>query len=184
MSERQPELDTEQGGFSSGSVDGIDRDVRRARLAQAAHFDALVDIRDAQTLRLVALHSELTEQVNRDPKLKSLLPLQLENGFPPRLWVDDISYVVMEPDPRTFRLTRQNATGHTTIVETRDLLEIAGKVREYASHRLIEQQRDMMDTGNGNSRMSSQIVMAWLIGFTCGVLVLLIAGILTGRISL
>lgn len=183
MSKQQPEIG---GGSSAGAnrqVDGLERDVRRARLAQAAHFDALVDIKDAQTLRLAALHESLKKQISKEPRLAGLLPLQMVDGFPPRLWIDNIACVEMEPDPRTFRLMRQEKAGHETILETRDMPEMIAKVREYASHALIEAQRGERVFDAGNGRIMSQLVMAWLTGFTFGVLALLIVGVLTGRIA-
>jgi hypothetical protein len=183
VSSEQPEINGGQGWSAGRQIDGLERDVRRARLAQAAHFDALVEIRDAQTLRLAALHEDLRKKTAADPRLAALLPLQMESGFPPRLWIDNNSYVTMEPDPRTFRLVRQVTSGHETVLETRELSEMVAKVRECASHSLIESQRNGTSAESGNGKVSSQIVMAWLTGFTFGVLGLLILGILTGRIT-
>jgi len=182
VSKQQPEISRDGGVSANRQVDGLDRDVRRARLAQAAHFDALVDIKDAQTLRLAALHENLRKQISKEPRLAGLLPLQMVDGFPPRLWIDNISFVVMEPDPRTFRLVRQDQAGHETILETRDMPEMIAKVREYASHALIEAQRGSRAIEAGSAPIMSQLVMAWLTGFTFGVLALLIVGVMLGRI--
>lgn len=182
MSTTQPEISNldEQ---AEGRITGLDREVRRARLAQAAHFDALVSIRDAQTLRLAALHDELTARMRDEPRLKALLPLQMDTGFPPRLWLDDISYVEMEPDPRSFRLVRQDPSGHVTIAETREMREITSRIRTYAAHRLVEIERLTGGTSNGNSKSVSQLIMVWLAGFTFGVLALLAAGVLLGKVN-
>jgi hypothetical protein len=167
----------------TGRVSGLEREVRRARLAQAAHFDAVVAIRDAQTLRLAALNDELVRKMREEPRLAALLPLQIDPGFPPRLWLDDISYVEMEPDPRTFRLVRQDLSGHVTVAETRELREIVSRIRSYASHRLIESERIAGGRTNGNGRGLSQLIMVWLAGFTFGVLALLAAGAMLGKIG-
>ncbi len=183
VSKQQPEIGGDGSADANRQVDGLERDVRRARLAQAAHFDALVDIRDAQTLRLDALHENLRKQISKEPRLARLLPLQMVDGFPPRLWIDNISFVVMEPDPRTYRLMRQEPAGHETIIETREMAEMVAKVREYASHALIEAQRAEPVSDTGSMQITSPMVMAWLTGFTFGVLALLILGIVTGRID-
>ncbi len=180
---QQPEISGESDAQTGLRPDGLEPEVRRARLAQAAHFDALVDIRDAQTLRLAALHGELRKQAAATPRLGNLLSLQLEDGFPPRLWLDNISFVIMEPDPRTFRLMRQDQTHHETVFETRDMPEMIARVRDYASNRLIERQRSDASSDDAGSRFSSQIFMAWLAGFVFGVLALLMLGVMTGRIS-
>ena len=88
----------------------------------------------------------------------------------------------MEPDPRTYRMMRQEQAGHKTVLETRDMAEMVSKIREYASHALIESQRGLEISETGGLRITSPMVMAWLTGFTFGVLALLIAGMVTGRI--
>jgi hypothetical protein len=188
LSTPQPDINGEQDASGGGSVGGLDRDVRRARLAHAAHFDALVEIRDAQTLRLATLQDVLRKKTAEEPQLKSLLPLQLETGFPPRLWLDNISYVIMEPDPRTYRLVRQAPEGHVTIAETRDISRMFREVRAYASHRLVETERDAAaastdSNANGAARTTSQLLMIWLAGFTFGVLSLLLTGVMLGKVS-
>jgi hypothetical protein len=187
LSTPQPDFNGEQDASSGGGVGGLDRDVRRARLAHAAHFDALVEIRDAQTLRLAALQDVLLKKMAEDPRLKNLLPLQLETGFPPRLWLDNISYIIMEPDPRTFRLVRQAREGHLKIAETRDMSQMFREVRAYASHRLVETERDAAastdSNANGAARTTSQLLMIWLAGFTFGVLSLLLTGVMLGKVS-
>ena len=182
VSGQQPEIGGDGETGANWRIDGLDRDVRRARLAQAAHFDALVDIKDAQTLRLAALHDSLRKQISGEPRLARLLPLQMVDGFPPRLWIDNISFIVMEPDPRTFRLVRQERASHETVLETRDMKEMIAKVREHASHSLIEAQRSERSFEAGNRGITSQLLMAWLTGFTFGVLALLIVGVMAGRI--
>lgn len=185
LSTPQPEIGGDHDASSGGGVSGLERDVRRARLAHAAHFDALVEIRDAQTLRLAALQDALLKKVAGEARLKTLLPLQLETGFPPRLWLDNISYVIMEPDPRTFRLVRQAPEGHVTVAETRELSQMVREVRTYASHRLVEVERDTAGVvdGNGGARPLSQMLIIWLAGFTFGVLSLLLAGVMLGKVS-
>ncbi len=182
LSSLQPDISNDDEA-AGGRVSGLDREVRRARLAQAAHFDAVVGIRDAQTLRLAALNDELVRKMREEPRLAALLPLQMDSGFPPRLWLDDISYVEMEPDPRTFRLVRQDPSGHVTVAETRELREMAARIRTYASHRLIEAERIAGGRVNGNGRGLSQLIMVWLAGFTFGVLALLAAGVMLGKIG-
>jgi len=182
LSTTQPEINSPDER-DEGRITGLDREVRRARLAQAAHFDALVGIRDAQTLRLAALHDELTARMRDEPRLKPLLPLQMDTGFPPRLWIDDISYVEMEPDPRSFRLVRQDQSGHVIIAETRELRDITNRIRTYAAHRLVEIERQAGKGSNGNSKSVAQFIMVWLTGFTFGVLALLAAGVLLGKVN-
>ena len=183
MSTPHPDIGTGEDSSGSGGLSGLDREVRRARLAHAAHFDALVEIRDAQTLRLAALHEELRSKFSREPRLRTLFPAQLEAGFPPRLWLDNVSYVEMEPDPRTFRLVRQERAGHLVVAETRDLQKMVRDIGKFAAHRLVEQDAGGNGGEHGNGRTPSQMVMVWLAGFSFGVLSLLALGVLLGKIN-
>jgi hypothetical protein len=158
--------------------------VRRARLAQAAHFDALVDIRDAQTLRLAALDSELRRKLDRERDLAARLQVKLETGFPPRLWLDTVAYVEMEPDPRTYRLVRQGKDGHETVAEGRELPAMVSAIRSYAAHRMVEVDMAVTSDGNGLARSWPQVIIIWLTGFIFGVLSLLVAAVMLGKLNL
>lgn len=85
---------------------GLNGALRQARLAEAAHFEAVLDIRDAQTLRLQVLKDDLAPAVLANVEAASFIDLALVPGDPPRLWVDLITSVVMAPDPRTYRLVQ------------------------------------------------------------------------------
>src|SRR5262245_42341701 len=89
----------------------LDGALRRARLAEAAHFEATLDIRDAQTLRLQVLKDELQPLVTSRPEAEAFFELALVPGDPPRLWLDFITSVVMAPDPRTYRLIEDSHAG-------------------------------------------------------------------------
>ena len=96
--------------------------------------------------------------------------MALVADYPPRLWIDMVSYVVMAPDPR-----------HETLCETGSLDEMAEAVISYMAHRLIEYQRrgeqapaEMPSTSFWNA----SLLLAWLSGLTTGVFAVLIALIL------
>ena len=183
MSYPPPDISGEPASTGSGGLSALDRDVRRARLAQAAHFDALVDIRDAQTLRLAALDSELRRKLDREPDLAARLQVKLETGFPPRLWLDTISYVEMQPDPRTYRLVRQVTDGHETVAEGRELPAMVSAIRHHAAHRKVEADRAAEASGNGLARSWPQVIIIWLTGFIFGVLSLLVAAVMLGTVN-
>src|SRR5262245_28849469 len=96
---------------------GLSGALRQARLAEAAHFEAVLDIRDAQTLRLQVLKDELSPVILSNAEAASFIDLALVPGDPPRLWIDLISSVVMAPDPRTYRLVQDAAAGRQTLLE-------------------------------------------------------------------
>jgi len=163
---------------SGGS--SLDRAIRKARLAEAAHFDALVDIRDAATLRLQVLKDDLQPVLRGRRETADFIELSLMQGFEPRLWVDLVSYVIMAPDSRTYRFQRDTSAAREVLFETADRKEMAEKITEYAAHRLIERQRLMVDAGKdvvpaAPGYGAVTLLLAWLSGFALGVLALFLA---------
>ena len=62
--------------------DGLADALREARLAEAAHFEAALDLRDSKTLRLQILKDELLPTVQSSPEAKELFDLTLLPGDP------------------------------------------------------------------------------------------------------
>lgn len=157
--------------------------LRQARVAQAAHFDAAADIRDAKSLRLHVLLDDVRPHLEglRARGDGFLDPLVVP-GEPPRLWIDMVAYVLMQPDPRTFRLQRDTAGGHEILLETRDRGEMCDKIITYAAHRLVERERQFASDARvrpASSRVygNAALFLAWLAGFCGGVLALLALGV-------
>jgi hypothetical protein len=107
----------------SSSTD-LKQAMRQAHAAEAAHFEAVLAIRDAQTLRLQALKDDLLPVLAADPRARSLFDVVLMPGEPPRLWIDLVSSVAMEPNPQTYRLTQDRAGGRDLLFETADRSEM------------------------------------------------------------
>jgi hypothetical protein len=167
---------TEDGSFEES--------LRRARLAQSAHFDALADIRDAQTLRLQALRDDLAPVVDRNARLKDFVDLALIPGDPPKLWIDLVTYVVMAPDPRTYCLIQDRSTGQESLFSSRERPEMAKYIGERIAHRLVERER-MLQPGNNPQLIvghsSAALLLAWLSGFCLGAVLLLILLVLLAK---
>ncbi|MGE0211274.1 MAG: hypothetical protein AB7S41_06225 [Parvibaculaceae bacterium] len=164
----------------------LDRAIRKARLAEAAHFDAIVDIRDASTLRLQVLMDGLRPVLSGRPDTTGFVDLSLVPGFPPRLWVDMVSYVIMAPDARTYRFQRDVHGGHEVLFESFDRAEMTGKITDYVAHRLIERQRLMAGATRDAptavpSYSGTTLILAWLSGFALGVLLLFVALVLLSK---
>lgn len=164
-------------GDQPPGLPNLDHAIRSARLAEAAHFDAILDIRDAATLRLQVLKDSLAPVLAARREVSAFVDLVLVPGFPPRLWVDFISYVIMAPDARTYRFQRDTSAGHEVLFETADRAEMSEKVTVYVAHRLIERYRlmaasekDGPPAAPGHSGVT--VLLAWLSGFALGVLAL------------
>ncbi len=109
------------------------------------------------------------------------LALALAPGEPPKLWIDLITWVVMEPDYRTYRLMQDNQAGRDILHETADRPEMVERLKHYMAHRVIARERQMAATPPPGRRAgfpASALILAWLGGFAFAVLALLISAIL------
>lgn len=167
---------------------GLDEALRRARAAEAAHHDAVLDLRDAKALRLQVLKDELVPLIAGNPDALALFDLAMTPSEPPRLWLDLISGVVMEPDARTYRLTQDSQFGRDILFETADRALMIEHVKQHMAHRIIarERQRGGAAVPRAEARGHSGLIVAfaWLAGFATGALILLIAVALLGNVNL
>jgi hypothetical protein len=156
-------------------------------LAEAAHFEAVLDIRDAQTLRLQVLKDELAPIIAANAEATAFVDLALVPGDPPRLWVDLITFVIMAPDPRTYRLMQDGPGGRQILLETADRTEMIECVKQHVAHRLIAREREKTGVAAQPPRLigysTGALILAWLSGFSIGVLALFIAGVLISRLT-
>lgn len=159
--------------------------LRRARIAESAHFEAALDIRDAKTLRLQVLKDDLSPVVASHGEAGRVFDLALVPSEPPRLWIDLISSVVMEPDPRTYRLIQDTQSGRETLLETANRAELVERIKLHMAHQLVARERRMASAAplrmavQGHS--SAALILAWLSGFSIGVLALFMIGIMLNK---
>ena len=158
----------------------LDASLRIARQQQSAHQGAVVAIRDSQTLRLQVLHDELVPVVKARHETSDFIELSLIQSDVTKLWLDLTSYVTMAPDPRTYRLVQDTREGPKTLFETKIRAEMHAKVVEFIAHRTVIRQREMPQTVENaqpsQGRYSTAaLILAWLTGFSFGVLVLFVA---------
>src|SRR5207247_7956038 len=82
--------------------------------------------------------------VNSSPEARAMFDLALLPGESPRLWVDLITSVIMEPDPRTYRLVQDSQGGRETLLETADRTELVEYLKHLMAHRIIARNRQMV----------------------------------------
>lgn len=163
--------------------------LRQARLAESAHFDAAADIRDAKSLRLNVLLDELrTPLAGLSRRSEGFIDPLVAPAEAPRLWIDMVAYVLMEPDPRTYRFQRDTAGGHEILLETRDRKEMRDRVIAYAAHRIVERERQFATDERARQPASrtyggAALFLAWLAGFCLGALFLFALGVWLAKIS-
>ena len=145
--------------------------LRQARAAEAAHFEALYTLSDAKALRLQILKDELTSVVTASP---GTLELALEAGQVPRLWIDLITFVVMEPDPKTYRLAQHSEAGREIILETADRAEMVQQVKLILAHGAIARKRragaSRLTHGKSRGYSAVALALAWFGGLGFGAL--------------
>jgi hypothetical protein len=163
--------------------DSLAEALREARLAEAAHFDAALELRDSKSLRLQLLQDELLPAVRASSEARELFDLTLVPGDPPKLWVDLVSYVVMEPDHRTYRFVQDRQDGREILFESSLREQAAAAVRRHMAHKLVARERKLAppplpvpQTGYS----TASLILAWASGFAFGVLALLAAALYLG----
>ena len=160
----------------------FDEALREARLAEAARLDGIANIRDAQTLRLAALRDELRPLAAGEPRLAPFVQLSMMSEDPPRLWIDLVTSVAMEPGSRLYRLELDYPTGRVIVLETEDRDEMRRRVVQVLAHRVIERERAALGTllsgdRSANRHSTAALILAWLAGFSLGVLALFTLGV-------
>ena len=165
--------------------DGLADALREARLAEAAHFEAALDLRDSKALRLLILKDELLPSVQSTPEARELFDLTLLPADPPKLWVDLSAYVVMEPDHRTYRVLQDRQDGREVLFEGTDREQAAAAVRRHMAHRLVarERQSASLPLSSASGYGAATLILAWVSGFAFGALALVAAALYSGLLK-
>jgi hypothetical protein len=161
--------------------------LREARLAESAQLESILNLRDAKSLRLETLRTALVPLVSGHAAAMKLFELNVQSGANPRLWIDLISSVVMEPDPRTYRLVQDHDGQRETLFESGELQETVDFLTRYLAHRIVLHDRAAAGLSNPYKDLRSgyslaSLIYVWITGCTFGVLGLLVAAILLGKL--
>ncbi len=160
-----------------------------ARLAQAAQFDAIVRVHDARTLRLEALRDSVLPELTSSPYLRELVAINLQEGEIPRLWIDLVTHVEMQPDPKSYRMVQLCDQGRETIFETRDVSQMKNYLIRHIAHRAIVLERAVAGKPSArdarrNTYTLGELVYVWLTGIAFGALGFVAYAAATGIIKL
>ena len=164
-----------------GSEYGIDQALSKARETSHAHHAAVLQEYDSKSLRLEVLRLELAEVLSND-KTARFVDLKISGLETPRLWIDLISYVVMEPDSRTFSFMVDRQDSSELLFETSKREDMHKFVVDYVAHRIIERERaaasQRLEAKPANGEYSTAgLWLAWLSGFLLGVIALFAFGL-------
>lgn len=156
--------------------DGLAGALREARQAEAAHFEAALALQDSKSLRLQILKDDLLPLVDAAPEARELFGLALIPGEAPKLWIDLISFVVMEPDHRTYRFLQHRQDRREILFETADRELMAAAVRRHMAHLIVARERQQATVPAISAPpgyTSASLILAWVSGFAFGALALL-----------
>ena len=119
--------------------------IRDVRNAAADRDDVVVDMREAQRMRLELLAAELAPVIAEVPSDIDWFDFVISSGLQPRFWIDPVSHVSMGRDRRTYRFLRDTRLGRVVLAELADMKPVADQVTRYIAERIIERQRMMED---------------------------------------
>jgi len=120
---------------------GFEAALREARLAEAAHLEAVIRAQDAGALRLDHLRSRLLDSLPMDSTLRQSLDLRLPPDFPPRLFLDLSRSVAMATDGRSFVLEEDHDDHRTVLATEASVEDMVREVLRLEAHRIIQAAR-------------------------------------------
>lgn len=159
---------------------GLKEALRQARIAEAAHYEAALQLRDSKTIRLQLLKDDLDVAA---AAADGFVDLALEPGDPPKLWIDLITHVVMEPDHRTYRLQQDQQAGREVLLETDDRAAMTEAIKKHMAHQMVIRERQAAGAipsvpVAGHSAMT--VVLAVLSGAVLGAALLMLVAMSLG----
>jgi hypothetical protein len=117
--------------------------IREVKNAAADREDVVVDMREAQRMRLELIAAELAPVFAEVPADVDIFDFAISSGLQPRLWIDAVSHVAMGRDKRSYRFVRDTRMGRVVLAESHDMKPVADQVTLYIAERLIERQRQL-----------------------------------------
>jgi len=157
--------------------------LREARIEAATRTGVVVDLRDAEMARLELLHDELDPVFAEIPSDIELFDRGISRGDTPRLWIDAVAHVEMGRDKRIYRFVQDSRFGRVVLAQSQASRDIAEAVTKYVARRMIDRERMLAGEELSPVRFMvpqrGRIVLAFLGGIACGIILLLAAVWLT-----
>lgn len=115
--------------------------IRDIKNANADRGDVVVEMREAERMRLELLANELEPVFAEVPREDLSFDLTISSGLQPRLWIDATAHVDMGRDKRLYRFVRDTRMGRVVLAESHEMKPVADQVTRYIAERLIERER-------------------------------------------
>jgi hypothetical protein len=135
--------------------------LRRARMENAEHSAALTDLRAAEIGRLEILGEALAPVLAQVPQDCDIFDVGVAPAERPRLFIDQIGFVEMDRDRRTYRFLQDTRHGRVTLRESSDIEELVDAITSYIAHRLIEREKALaVDYASGGAAQALGVKIA------------------------
>jgi hypothetical protein len=169
-------------------ADQFTKALRDARLAEAAQFDAMVNLQDARILRLQNLSEAVKAKLAGHEAADALFELNVQAGGQPRLWIDLVSGVEMEPNPRHYQLVQHRENSRHVVFESDDFSAMVDHVVQYVAHRMVTREKAALGLGVATAPPKvgytvRDMIYIWLTGCIFGVMAMLSVAIYLKKIS-
>ena len=158
--------------------------LREVRIEAAERTGVVVEMRDAEAVRLELLNDALDPVFEEIPSNVEIFDRGVSRGDVPRLWIDVITYVVMGRDKRTYRFVQDTRYGRKILFESQDIRPTTKAITRYIAGRLIERERALSEDASRPSRKPRRggwfwrAIAAFLLGFIGGIAALIIVALL------
>jgi hypothetical protein len=126
--------------------------LRRARLENAERSAAISDLRAAEIARLEMLGEALAPVLAQLPDDCDIFDVGVAPGERPRLFIDQIGFVEMDRDRRTYRFLQDTRHGRVGLCESDSADDLVEAITAYIAHRLIEREKALaIDYASGGA---------------------------------
>jgi hypothetical protein len=126
--------------------------LRRARVESAEHSAAVADVRAAEIGRLEILADALAPILLQTPEDCDIFDVAISPGERPRLFIDQIGFVEIDRDRRTYRFLQDTRHGRITLRESANVDDMVDAATDYIAHRLIEREKALaVDYASGGA---------------------------------
>ena len=148
---RKPvKIEGDGGGTPSQGAPRRLRDaVREARIEAADRTGVVVDLHDAEVVRLELLNDALNPVFEEIEEGVDLFDRGISRGDTPRLWLDSVAHVLMGRDKRQYRFVQDTRYGRKVLAESYEIADIADAMTKYVARRLVERDRSLADDATG-----------------------------------
>lgn len=118
--------------------------LRKARIEAADRSGVVVDLRDAEAVRLEILNDALNPLFAEIPVQVDLFDRGISHGDTPRLWIDPVAHIAMGRDKRLYRFVQDTRFGRVVLAESHDVPVMVDAVTDYIARRMIEREKAMI----------------------------------------